>query len=72
MVGKKGTVLGAVPFCVIEDMIMTKSGETLVRIYNPFMNREEVYTWDEFAAAWEDTGQNSTYQVVNIFFGEGE
>jgi hypothetical protein len=62
----------------VQDIITTKSGETLVRIYNPFMNREEVYSWDEFAAAWDTTGylengkkkKNSNYyQGVVISYG---
>ena len=49
-----------------------------MRIYNPFMNREEVYSWDEFAAAWDTTGylkngkkkKNSNYyQGVVISYG---
>ncbi|HYH98257.1 hypothetical protein [Hyalangium sp.] len=27
-------------------------GETYVRVYNPYQNREEVYSWEEFQNAW--------------------
>ncbi|MFP2926257.1 SH3 domain-containing protein, partial [Pyxidicoccus sp. 3LG] len=32
------------------------NGEWMVRVYNPYENREEVYSWDEFAASWSETG----------------
>jgi hypothetical protein len=32
------------------------NGEWMVRVYNPFQNREEVYSWDEFEASWNKTG----------------
>lgn len=34
----------------------TANGEWMVRVYNPFENREEVYSWDEFEEAWNKTG----------------
>ncbi|MBZ4421290.1 SH3 domain-containing protein [Myxococcus sp. RHSTA-1-4] len=32
------------------------SGEWMVRVYNPFQNREEVYSWEDFEASWNKTG----------------
>jgi hypothetical protein len=34
-----------------------------VRVYNPYMNREEVYDWDTFAASYAITTESS---VANI------
>jgi hypothetical protein len=34
----------------------TGNGEWMVRVYNPFENREEVYSWDEFKESWSKTG----------------
>lgn len=33
----------------------TPNGDWMVRVYNPFENREEVYSWNDFQAAWADT-----------------
>ena len=40
----------------VQDVITTKEGETYVRVYNPYMNREEIYDEETFMAAWESTG----------------
>jgi len=40
------------------DVTTTRSGETLVRVYNPYMNEEQFYSWDFFQAAWESTKGN--------------
>jgi hypothetical protein len=32
------------------------NGEWMVRVYNPFENREEVYSWADFEASWNKTG----------------
>ncbi|MFP2903643.1 SH3 domain-containing protein [Pyxidicoccus sp. 3LFB2] len=31
-------------------------GNWMVRVYNPFENREEVYSWEDFEASWNKTG----------------
>ena len=62
----------------VQDMITTKSGETLVRLYNPFSNKEEIYSWDEFSTAWNKTGgkngkkyeHSGHYQAVVISYDE--
>jgi len=41
----------------VQDVITTKEGETYVRVYNPYMNREEIYDEETFMAAWETTGE---------------
>ncbi|HEU5217353.1 MAG TPA: hypothetical protein VFU23_01770 [Gemmatimonadales bacterium] len=40
------------------------TGESYVRVYNPFMNREEVYAWDDFQAAWSETSGGNPYSYV--------
>ncbi|MCP3143274.1 SH3 domain-containing protein [Pyxidicoccus xibeiensis] len=32
------------------------SGDWMVRVYNPYENREEVYSWDDFETAWNKSG----------------
>ncbi|NNC09347.1 hypothetical protein HJC10_41865, partial [Corallococcus exiguus] len=32
------------------------NGDWTVRVYNPFENREEIYSWDDFEASWEKNG----------------
>ncbi|PTL85797.1 hypothetical protein [Vitiosangium sp. GDMCC 1.1324] len=41
------------------------NGQWMVRVYNPFQNREEVYSWADFTAAWHNTnGNESTYAML--------
>ncbi|MGD8456669.1 MAG: LysM domain-containing protein [Anaerolineales bacterium] len=47
----------------VQDVITTKDNKTLVRVYNPYMNREEVYDWDTFSSAYAITTESS---VANI------
>ncbi len=42
------------------DVLESPEGPALVRVYNPYMNREEVYTWDSFQDAWAHTEGNTT------------
>jgi hypothetical protein len=42
------------------------SGETQVRVYNPFTNHEEVYSWETFEAAWQQTAGNSSQHLMVI------
>jgi hypothetical protein len=37
----------------IVQTIQTRSGEEIVRVYNPFMNREEWYTWQDMQDSWQ-------------------
>jgi hypothetical protein len=51
---------GDVPhFVDVEAVEQRADGEWIVRIYNPYMNSEEVYTWAEFSASWQDTTGSS-------------
>ena len=50
------TVLGVMP---------TQNGEPVVRVYNPYQNREELYSWSTFEAAWGSTkGNSSQFAIV--------
>jgi hypothetical protein len=42
------------------------AGETQVRVYNPFTNHEEVYTWETFEAAWSQTAGNSSRHLIVV------
>jgi hypothetical protein len=42
------------------DVVEPPEGPALVRVYNPYMNREEVYTWDTFQDGWAHTEGNTT------------
>jgi hypothetical protein len=44
----------------ILDVTQTPSGEAIVRVYNPYHNREEVYPWSSFEAAWAETRFNDS------------
>lgn len=45
------TILGVLP---------TGGGEPVVRVYNPYRNTEELYSWSTFKGAWAETPGNST------------
>jgi hypothetical protein len=36
------------------------NGQTYVRVYNPYQNREEVYSWSEFQTAWSSPSASET------------
>jgi hypothetical protein len=40
------------------------SGESIVLVYNPYHNREEVYSWETFQAAWRDTEENNRNYIM--------
>ncbi len=47
------------------DVVLPRRGKTAIRVYNPFPNREEFYTWPNFRGAWKATqGNVSMYGVV--------
>jgi len=49
------------------DVSETRSGETLVRVYNPYMNEEQFYSWDYFQAAWQSTkGNDYTHYALLV------
>ncbi|NOK19267.1 SH3 domain-containing protein [Corallococcus carmarthensis] len=40
------------------------NGDWMVRVYNPFQNREEVYSWKDFEAAWAKTAGNRSHGLL--------
>ena len=47
------------------DVVAPRKGAAAIRVYNPFPNREEFYTWPNFQGAWKATeGNSSKYAVV--------
>jgi hypothetical protein len=51
---------GTAHWVSVLQVLHTRDGEDLVRIYNPFQNREEYYRWDHFHACWTQTPHNSS------------
>jgi hypothetical protein len=41
---------------MITGILPTQDGTTIVRVYNPFNNIEEYYSWETFEAAWHKAG----------------
>jgi hypothetical protein len=50
----------------VQDIITTKENQTLVRVYNPYMNQEQVYDWETFSGAMGVTYNNSTNVAISI------
>lgn len=49
----------------ITGVIPAQNGPTVVRVYNPYQNCEELYSWDSFSSSWGNTdGNNGHYQLV--------
>lgn len=48
---------------VLQD-IFDLAGEIFLRLYNPFMNREEVYLWETFDRGWEMAELNSAPRLI--------
>lgn len=42
------------------DVVEPPEGPKIVRVYNPYMNQEEFYTWDTFTDALSQTRGNTT------------
>jgi len=42
----------------------TGTGDWMVRVYNPFDNREEVYGWNDFTTSWGMTNGGNPYGMV--------
>jgi hypothetical protein len=51
---------GTAHWVSVLQVLHTRDGEDIVRIYNPFQNREEYYRWDHFYACWTQTPYNSS------------
>jgi len=43
----------AAHWVVVLQLVSSKDQQTYVRIYNPFMNREEIMLWDDLYMAWQ-------------------
>ncbi|MEW6718797.1 MAG: hypothetical protein AB1345_15020, partial [Chloroflexota bacterium] len=49
----------------ITSVFKTRAGDTFMRVYNPYQNREELYSWPHFRQAWQMTAGNvSQFAVV--------
>jgi hypothetical protein len=42
------------------DVVAPRKGAAAIRVYNPFPNREEFYTWPNFRGAWKATQGNAS------------
>lgn len=42
----------------VTGIIPTQNGQTVVRVYNPYQNSEELYSWESFSGSWENTEGN--------------
>jgi len=51
-------------FVEILEVFPTRDGSQVVRVFNPFYNREEFYTWDHFSRAWDGPGVGEFRAVV--------
>ncbi len=47
-------------FVHLEAVEQRADGDWVVRVYNPYQNREEVYAWDHFNSAWRATPGNAS------------
>jgi hypothetical protein len=47
----------------VVQVLQTRDGENVVRVFNPFQDREEWYTWTDFRHAWEVPG-SANYRAV--------
>lgn len=48
----------------VVDVAEGVNGETYVRVFNPYQNREEVYSWDDFKTAWQSPGDQTGFTYV--------
>ena len=51
---------GTAHWVSVLQVLHTRDGEDIVRIYNPFQNREEYYRWNHFYDCWTQTPGNSS------------
>jgi uncharacterized protein YukE len=47
----------------IVQVLQTREGDDVIRVYNPFQDREEWYGWEDFRHAWEVPGE-ANYRAV--------
>ncbi|NTX56669.1 hypothetical protein [Myxococcus sp. CA039A] len=48
----------------VVDITENAQGQTYVRVYNPYQNREEVYSWADFKAAWQSPSESGFTYVA--------
>lgn len=48
----------------VVDVTENAQGQTYVRVYNPYQNREEVYSWADFKAAWNSPAESGFTYVA--------
>jgi len=49
----------------IMDVTTNPNGQTYVRVFNPYQNSEEVYSWEDFNKSWSSTaGNNTQYGLI--------
>jgi len=48
----------------VVDVTENAQGQTYVRVYNPYQNREEVYSWADFKSAWQSPSESGFTYVA--------
>ncbi|WP_342374302.1 hypothetical protein NVS55_23365 [Myxococcus stipitatus] len=48
----------------VVDVTENAQGQTYVRVYNPYQNRKEVYSWADFKAAWNSPAESGFTYVA--------
>ncbi|MFY2558030.1 hypothetical protein ACN469_10400 [Corallococcus terminator] len=48
----------------VVDITKNAQGQTYVRVYNPYQNREEVYSWADFKSAWQSPSETGFTYVA--------
>ncbi|HKZ55989.1 MAG TPA: hypothetical protein VJ123_10950 [Anaerolineales bacterium] len=51
-------------FVEILEVFDTRDGGSVVRVFNPFLDREELYTWEHFSGAWDDANSTGRFRGV--------
>ena len=55
---------GSTAHWVTLQEVVEMAGEIFLRLYNPFMNREELYLWEVFDQSWEFAEINSAPRFI--------
>ncbi|NRD55445.1 MULTISPECIES: SH3 domain-containing protein [Corallococcus] len=55
---------GTAHFVNVRAVEENGNGDWMVRVYNPYQNREEVYSWKDFKASWTQTEGNNAYGLL--------
>jgi hypothetical protein len=51
-------------FVNVLAVLENDQGDQFIRVYNPFHNREEVYSWDRFSSAWDNPLTTGRFRAV--------